>query len=90
MCAAPSGGAIWCAGDDAPGSNVISLTSCTVMANNAQYGGALYGSSGARMLVQQVCSLCSNTFRDVLRNAFSIVVESQYVLPKVSLASQKC
>ena len=57
MCAAPSGGAIWCAGDDAPGSNVISLTSCTVTTNNAQYGGALYASAGARVLVQQACTL---------------------------------
>lgn len=69
MRAAPSGGAIWFAGDDAPGSNVISLTSCTVTTNNAQYGGALYGSSGARMLVKQVCALCSKSFRDVLEHA---------------------
>ena len=61
MCAAPSGGAIWLAGDDAPGSNVISLTSCTVTTNNAQYGGALYASAGARMLVLQVCNLCAES-----------------------------
>ena len=43
------------AGDDATdGSNVISLTSCNVTANNAQYGGALYGSAGARMLVKHL------------------------------------
>ena len=70
MRAAPSGGAIWFAGDDAPGSNVISLTSCTVTTNNAQYGGALYGSSGARMLVKQVCALCRNFLRDVSEHAF--------------------
>ena len=49
--AVPSGGAIWFGGDDVANSNSISLTGCTLSANNAQYGGALYGAAGARMLV---------------------------------------
>ena len=53
MHAAPSGGGIWFAGDDIASSDLITLTGCTVTANNAQYGGALYGSGGGRMLVRQ-------------------------------------
>ena len=49
--AAPSGGGIWFGGDDIAGTNEISLTGCTLSTNNAQYGGALYGAAGGRMLV---------------------------------------
>lgn len=52
MHAAPSGGAIWFGGDDAVNSNTISLAGCTLNTNNAQYGGALYGAAGGRMLVR--------------------------------------
>ena len=51
MHAAPSGGAIWFGGDDVANTNAISLTGCTLDTNNAQYGGALYGAAGGRMLV---------------------------------------
>lgn len=75
MCAAPSGGAIWFAGDDATdGSNVISLTSCTLTANNAQYGGALYGSAGARMLVNAHLHPLCRAARDVAIHGLQMVV----------------
>lgn len=71
MHAAPSGGAIWFGGDDAANSNAISLSGCTVSANNAQYGGALYGAAGGRMLVRM----------PMYRFVYSSVVSSSSVYP---------